>query len=99
MVRIFSSKPKPVAPPPPPLLQQEAGLLKRLAALWCTEGEVSNAIDECIKEGKTVTKIELERCIKEFRRFKRHRHALEVRCAHFAYDFGVRIHRDLVEFL
>ncbi|KAH6813915.1 hypothetical protein C2S51_022933 [Perilla frutescens var. frutescens] len=78
LLRIFSSKPKTdVAAPPQPRLQQEVGLYRRLTDLWCTDGEVTNAINEYIKEGKTVRKVELEKYIKDFRRFKRYRHALE----------------------
>ncbi|XP_057782233.1 pentatricopeptide repeat-containing protein At1g02370, mitochondrial-like [Salvia miltiorrhiza] len=115
LVRIFSAKPRAgtaaaqqlpalkqdvSASPQPEPLQQEVGLYRRLSLVGCTDGEVANAINEYTMEGKVIKKTELEKCIKDFHKFKRYSHALEVG-EWMAHKFilknkDIRIHLDAV---
>lgn len=58
--------------------QQEDSLYRRLSPLGRNTGMVARTINEYIREGRAVRKVELERCIHELRKYKRHRNALEV---------------------
>ncbi|KAH6811213.1 hypothetical protein C2S51_024975 [Perilla frutescens var. frutescens] len=73
LVRRLSTEVRAAAPP---LLEDR--LYRRLSALGKNRGMVASTINEYIREGRTVTKVELERCIKELRRYKRHGDALEI---------------------
>lgn len=57
----------------------ENRLYRRLSALGNKKGTVASTINEYIREGKKVTKFELENCIKQLRKYKSFNHALEVR--------------------
>lgn len=73
MVRRLSTETRAAAQP-----LQEDRIYRRLSALP-RPGMVTSTINEYIREGRTVTKVELERCVNELRKYKRHRDALEVR--------------------
>ncbi|CAH9143296.1 unnamed protein product [Cuscuta epithymum] len=55
-------------------------LYKRLSALGSTKGKVSEVLNEYIREGKSrvVRKQQLQRCITELRRYRKHQCALEI---------------------
>lgn len=74
-------------------------LYRRLSALGANAGMVSSTINEYIREGKTVTKPELERCVTELRKYKRHRNALEVRRFLCVCDSGVLLRFRFVSLL
>lgn len=72
MVRRLSTETRAAAAP-----LQEDRIYRRLSALP-RPGMVTSTINEYIREGRTVTKVELERCVNELRKYKRHRDALEI---------------------
>ena len=73
-VRRLSTEVKAAAAP-----LQEDRLYRRLSALGRNPGMVARTINDYIREGRTIRKVELERCINELRKYKRYRDALEVR--------------------
>lgn len=91
LIRRLSAEVRAAAPS-----EQTDRLYRRLSALGANTGMVSSTINEYIREGKTVSRVELERCVDELRKYKRHRNALEVRriyvcfrCMHIRFHFVI----------
>lgn len=53
-------------------------LYRRLSALGGSRRSAATALNEYIMEGRKVKKYELERCIKELRKYRQYQNALEV---------------------
>lgn len=53
-------------------------LYGRLSAVKLTGETVAQTLNDYIREGNIIKKIELERCVKELRKYARFSHALEV---------------------
>ncbi|KAD6120245.1 hypothetical protein E3N88_11516 [Mikania micrantha] len=90
-----------VISPPHKHSANEKRLYRRLSELGATGGTVAHTLNQYIREGNFVKKIELERCIRELRRYGKYQHALEVmewmdkRDINFSNtDFAVRL--DLI---
>ncbi|KAF7804936.1 pentatricopeptide repeat-containing protein [Senna tora] len=76
-------------------------LYRRLSSLQMTGGTVCQTLNQYIMEGKAIRKQELQRCVRELRKFSHYQHALEVmewmvfRRINYSYtDFAM--HLDLV---
>lgn len=67
-----------VVSPPPKESANETRLYRRLSALGATGGTTAQTLNQYIREGKIIRKIELERCVRELRRYGKYHHALEV---------------------
>lgn len=84
MLRLFTTVvqeaniPAEVVSPPHQQSANEKRLYRRLSALGATGGTVPQTLNQYIREGNFVKKIELERCIRELRRYGKYNHALEV---------------------
>nr|XP_043637103.1 pentatricopeptide repeat-containing protein At1g02370, mitochondrial-like [Erigeron canadensis] len=76
-----SNIPAEAVPPPPPPPKESANekrLYRRLSAIGATGGTVTQTLNEYTREGHFVKKVELERCVRELRRYGKYDHALEV---------------------
>ncbi|KAK4271528.1 hypothetical protein QN277_020212 [Acacia crassicarpa] len=59
-------------------LPKEVSLLRKLSTLDPTGGTVSQTLDQCIMEGEVLGKVELRRCVKELRKYRKFWNALEI---------------------
>ncbi|XP_010069830.2 pentatricopeptide repeat-containing protein At1g02370, mitochondrial [Eucalyptus grandis] len=91
----------PPPPPPPPSGARPVRIYRRLSPLAGFGGSVSKTLNEYFMEGRKVSKIDLVRCAKELRKYRRYEHALEVmqwmekRNINFAYaDYALNL--DLI---
>lgn len=60
------------------LSRGKLSLYRRLSSLEMTGGSASQTLNQYIMEGKAIRKQELERCVKELRKYRKYQHALEV---------------------
>lgn len=60
-------------------VKQHDCLYRRLSKLGSIKGMVESTINEYIREGRIIGKSELDKCVKELRKYKRFDQALEVR--------------------
>lgn len=86
LVRSFSAEAEAVAPVTRVGGDRNRNLYGRLSALGATGGSVTQTLNEYIREGRFPKKYELERCIKELRKYKKYHHALEVLTFCFSSD-------------
>lgn len=71
--------PNPAAAPPPPEAARPVRIYRRLSPLAGFGGSVPKTLNEYIMEGRKLSKLDLVRCAKELRKYRRYEHALEVR--------------------
>lgn len=64
--------------PAPTAASRQRELYKKLSKLSVAGGTVAETLNQFIMEGITVRKVDLFRCAKDLRKFRRHQHALEV---------------------
>ncbi|XP_030454936.1 pentatricopeptide repeat-containing protein At1g02370, mitochondrial-like [Syzygium oleosum] len=69
--------PKPAAAAPPPEARP-VRIYRRLSPLAGFGGSVPKTLNEYIMEGRKLSKLDLVRCAKELRKYRRYEHALEV---------------------
>ncbi|KAJ0699373.1 putative tetratricopeptide-like helical domain superfamily [Helianthus annuus] len=67
-----------IVSPPHKQSANEKRLYRRLSELGATGGTVAQTLNHYMREGNFVKKIELERCVRELRRYGKYQHALEV---------------------
>ncbi|KAG7595560.1 Pentatricopeptide repeat [Arabidopsis suecica] len=64
--------------PAPTAASRQRELYKKLSKLSVVGGTVAETLNQFIMEGITVRKVDLFRCAKDLRKFRRHQHALEI---------------------
>ncbi|CAL0316499.1 unnamed protein product [Lupinus luteus] len=80
---------------------KKLSLYRQLSALEMTGGTVSQTLNQYVLEGKSLQKEELERCVRQLRKYRKFQHALEImewmelRKVNFASD-NYAIYLDLV---
>ncbi|KAE9611864.1 hypothetical protein Lal_00048879 [Lupinus albus] len=80
---------------------KKVNIYRQLSALEMTGGTVSQTLNQYVMEGKSIQKEELERCVKQLRKYHKFQHALEImewmemRKVNFASD-NYAIYLDLI---
>ncbi|KAK7269597.1 hypothetical protein RIF29_22330 [Crotalaria pallida] len=80
---------------------KKLNLYQKLSKLEMTGGTVTHTLNQYVMQGKAIRKEELERCVKQLRKYRKFQHALEImewmemRKVNFASD-NHAVHLDLV---